>query len=114
MTRRRFIYRPDPETGEMRAIEVSRDFTAAPRSTGDLGKFEYDGLRATDGTPIDSKTKHREYLKATGLAMASDFAESGEKYKAERAANILGETKAYREDVKRDIYQAIQQVRRRR
>lgn len=37
------------------------------------GDRHYDGLQATDGTPINSRTKHREYMKQKGLTMASDF-----------------------------------------
>lgn len=33
----------------------------------------YADLRATDGTPIDSRTKHRNYMKANNLALADDF-----------------------------------------
>jgi hypothetical protein len=120
LSRRTYIYRPHPETGEMTAIEVSRDAPDADaqlgirRSTGDGGKFQYDNLRSTDGVDISSRTKHREYLKATGLAMASDFKESGDQYRKAREAGFSNETKAYKEDLKRDIYTSIQQVRNRR
>jgi hypothetical protein len=33
----------------------------------------YDGLRATDGTDISSRSKHREYMKINGLTTADDF-----------------------------------------
>lgn len=45
------------------------------------GDRYYDGLRASDGTDISSRTKHREYMKRTGLTTADDF--KGEWKKAE-------------------------------
>jgi hypothetical protein len=40
------------------------------------GDRHYDGLRAPDGSDISSRTKHREYMKRTGLTTADDFAAS--------------------------------------
>lgn len=37
------------------------------------GDRHYDGLQATDGTDISTRTKHREYMKRNGLTMSSDF-----------------------------------------
>ena len=37
------------------------------------GDRHYDGMRAPDGVDISSRTKHREYMKSRGLAMADDF-----------------------------------------
>ena len=37
------------------------------------GDRHYDGLRATDGTDISSRSKHRDYMKRHGLATADDF-----------------------------------------
>ena len=72
MSRKLWVYteggRPLPEP-----IEVDRDWRNAAVSTGDLGKFQYDNLRAIDGTDISSRTKHRNYMKANGVTMASDF-----------------------------------------
>lgn len=105
----------------MESFEVGADWTDAPRSTGDLLKFQYDNLQATDGTPIDSRTKHREYMKANGLAMADDFKETWAKKQAERETiRQVAETgrptfegvKARREDVGRAAYQL--QTRRRK
>lgn len=72
--RRRWLYtqggRPLPEP-----IEVGAEFR---NSFGESHKSEaevYGDARATDGTPIDSKKRLREYLKHTGLAHSSDFSE---------------------------------------
>lgn len=37
------------------------------------GDRHYDGLQATDGTDISTRTKHREYMKNNGLTMMDDF-----------------------------------------
>lgn len=68
----------------------------------------YGGLGvATDGTAIDSRTKHREYLKRNGLALTSDYAQHFEKAKEARAKAFSGEsdTKERRETVARALYQ---------
>lgn len=56
-------------------VEVGEDWVEAPRPPV-FGDSHYDGMRATDGTDISSRTKHREYMKANGLALASDFTET--------------------------------------
>jgi hypothetical protein len=71
MTRRRFIQ--DPETLEL--IEVTSDHQPDARA-GDAslwGDRSYDGLRAPDGSDISSRSKHKAYMKATGLTTADDF-----------------------------------------
>lgn len=45
----------------------------------------YEGQRATDGTPIDSRRKHEAYMRAHGLAPASDYAQSFERLPQRRA-----------------------------
>lgn len=37
------------------------------------GDRHYDGLVASDGTLINSRTKHREYMKRNGLTIAEDY-----------------------------------------
>lgn len=56
------------------------------------GDRHYDGLRATDGADISSRSKHREYMKRHGLAMASDYTESWAKAQAKRDAYRRGES----------------------
>jgi hypothetical protein len=53
----------------------------------------YAGLRATDGTPIDSRTKHRAYMKANNLALADDFKGVWQKAEVERGKWARGELK---------------------
>lgn len=77
-------YRYDKELGQV--VEVSSDWSdverRAPVATeqlvyGQLGK-------STDGTPIDSRKKHREYMKANGLALAGDYTQTWAKAQAKR------------------------------
>jgi hypothetical protein len=37
------------------------------------GDRHYENLRASDGTDISTRTKHREYMKANNLTIADDF-----------------------------------------
>lgn len=69
------------------------------------GDRHYDGLAATDGTPIDSRTKHRQYMKNKGLAMASDFKETWKEAAREREMRRLG---TYRDPtLKREITEQV-------
>jgi hypothetical protein len=71
MTRRRFIQ--DPETLEL--IEVTADHQPDSR-TGDAalwGDRHYENLRASDGADISSRSKHKAYMRATGLTTTDDF-----------------------------------------
>jgi hypothetical protein len=107
MTRRRWIQ--DRTTGEL--IEVTADYQPELRTdSGALwGDRSYDGLRATDGTDISTRTKHREYMKANNLATADDFQTFWVKAQQERDH--------YRQHggtiTKRDIERAIQQLQNR-
>lgn len=113
MSRRRFLYtqggHPLPEP-----IEVTAEWTDAPSSTGDMDKFQYDNMRATDGTDISSRTKRRAYMKANGLTDPSDFKETWAKAAAEREAYRRGEqvTPSMREAVGRAAYQLSKGRRR--
>ncbi len=112
MSRRRFIY--DPERKEM--VEVGADWSdterRAPVTTEGL---TYGNLRATDGTPIDTRKRHREYLKATGSAMSSDFTETRARAATERAEmqRTGGDHKERRETLGRALYSTTTQRGRR-
>lgn len=100
-------FRWNPETKSME--QVGADWTdaekRAPNSTEEL---VYGGLRATDGTPIDSRTKHREYMKANGLAMDSDFKEHRVKAAQRREEVLSGraDSKERREIIGRALHEA--------
>lgn len=82
MTRRRYVQ--DRKTGEL--IEVTADYQPELRvDSGALwGDSSYAGLRATDGTDISTRTKHREYMKANGLTTVDDFEKSWAKAQEKR------------------------------
>lgn len=68
-------FRWDAERGEM--VPIGSDWTDAERrAPAPTEELTYGGIKATDGTPINSRKKHREYLKQNGLAMSSDFSDS--------------------------------------
>jgi hypothetical protein len=73
------------------------------------GDRSYDGLRATDGTDISTRAKHREYMKLNNLATVDDFKETWSKAQEQRDR--------YRQSggtfSRRDIERAISQLQRR-
>ena len=103
MTRRRFIQ--DRKTGEL--IEVTADYQPELRTdSGALwGDRSYDGLRATDGTDISSRTKHREYMKANNVTTMDDFKDTWAKAQAQRERLFTQGGTFRREDVARAIHQ---------
>lgn len=107
MSKRRYVYR-EVSPGKVESFEVGGDYSDAPRSTGDLGKFEYNNLQATDGTPIDSRTKRREYMKRNNITDASDFKGTWEAAEKERTAFRQGhhDGKAIRETIERAAYES--------
>lgn len=83
MSRRRYIQ--DPITGEL----IERDYYTPP-SEGHSAYVQGDSIyadlgRATDGAPIDSRTKHREYMRAKGLTVADDFKGQWQRQAKDRA-----------------------------
>lgn len=75
--------------------DMERKLSVTPAMSGLAnalaGDRHYDGLRATDGTPIDSRTKHRQYMKDKGLTMATDYRETWKKAAQERELTRLGQ-----------------------
>lgn len=69
-----------------------------------LGEAHYDGLVMTDGTVCDSRKKFREYLKATGCAVAGDYTEQLSERKVQRDRE-RADAKERRETIGRSIYQ---------
>jgi hypothetical protein len=72
------------------------------------GRF-YESTAATDGTDIGSRRRHRDYMKAKGLAMHCDYTETFKKKEAERAAYVSGtdtrDMPERREEVSRAWYE---------
>ena len=105
MTRRR--YRFNEETKELE--EIGADFEPTPRVELQIGNH-YDGLRATDGTRIDTRRRHAEYMKQNGLAVESDFTRTRAEAPIKRAAEQKRER---RETLGRVTHQLETRSRRR-
>lgn len=73
------------------------------------GDRHYDGLRASDGTDISSRSKHREYMRAKGLTTIDDFTETFKRKEEERAALRSGtfEDKELRQDLTKEVMTAV-------
>lgn len=112
--RRRYVYRRNPDTGELESVEVSADWEDAPRQPLRVDVSYLDGARATDGTDISSLKKRREYFKANNLADTSDFSQHWEKAAKARADYLEGKTRnpRLREAIGRTAYQLEMRNRR--
>lgn len=88
-------------------IEITDDYQAPMRTdSGALwGDRSYDGLKAPDGTDISSRTKHREYMKATGLTTADDFKDTWAQAKVQRERAYTEGGSFGKRDIERAIYQ---------
>jgi hypothetical protein len=97
-------------------VEVTSDYEQPHRDARDRFTSDsiYDGLRATDGTDISTRTKHREYMKKNGLTTVDDFKNEWADAAKHRDEYYSGKRGTV---TKRDIEQAIHQLtdgRRRR
>jgi hypothetical protein len=106
MTRRRYVQ--DPVTFEL--IEVTDDYQApvreSARNNGALwNDRHYDGVRATDGTDISTRKKHRDYMRATGLTTADDFSSTWAKQQEQRQNYYKNGGSFRRADVERAMYE---------
>lgn len=107
MSRKRWVYTQGGEPLPQ-PIEVSDDWKNITPRTGDGLKFVFDNLRATDGADISSYSKHQRYMQERGLALQSDFRETGEKARKQREASFTPEydKRERREVVGRALYEA--------
>lgn len=69
------------------------------------GDRHYDGLRAPDGTDISSRTKHREYMKRTGMTTADDF--KGEWARAEKERNEFRRAAHHDMELRKEIAEQV-------
>lgn len=102
---KRYVQRREPPYD---LIEVSEDYVPPPMAAHNAlaGDRHYDGLRATDGTPIDSRSKHRAYMQQHGLTTADDYHQTWAKAKEMRDAyrtNGIGGA-VTRDDIGRAIH----------
>jgi hypothetical protein len=110
VARRRFI---QSREAPYSFIEVTADYIPEARNADATlwNDRSYDGLRATDGTDISSRTKHREYMKKHGLTTADDFKNTWDKAAEQRAAYY---TEGPRKEVRQDLLRTIEQLQNRR
>jgi hypothetical protein len=73
----------------------------APDSGALWGDRHYTGLRASDGTDISTRSKHREYMKRTGLTTVDDFGQHFATEEAKRRDFFAGRDPSRAADVAR-------------
>lgn len=72
------------------------------------GDRNYDGLAASDGTLINTRTKHREYMKRNGLTIADDYKGEWAKAETERRDRMEGRINSNRSIIEREFTKALQ------
>lgn len=75
------------------------------------GDNHYRGLTATDGTLIDTRTKHRQYMKDNNLTMVNDFRESWVKAEKERTEirTLTRKDPSLRKEITEQVMKAVAQ-----
>jgi len=103
MTRRRYIQ--DRTTGKL--IEVTAEHREPMRNDAGIlwGDRHYDGLQATDGSDISTRSKHRDYMRANNVTMADDFKNTWAQAQAQRERLYTQGGTFSRRDVERAISQ---------
>jgi hypothetical protein len=108
MTRRRYIQ--DPKTLEL--IEVTPDYIApermsAAKNNALAGDRHYDGLKATDGTDISTRTRHREYMKSNNLTTMDDFKQTWAQAQQARESYYQRGGSISKSDIERAMHQVM-------
>lgn len=97
------------------AVVMDRMLSVVPAMSGLAnalaGDRHYDGLRATDGTDISTRTKHRQYMRERGLTTADDFKGTWAQADKERKALRDGtfRDKELRESITQQVMTAVAQ-----
>jgi hypothetical protein len=113
MSRKTWHY--DPETKEMVEGPGPRRVDGP---SGDSWRFS-DRMYSdspfvgSDGTVIDSRKKHREYMKRNGLTTMDDYKGAWDKAAQERKAFFEGTHSGIREERKADVRRALERLRSR-
>lgn len=101
-------YRFDEAAGVMVEVGLVRE---VPRARVHIQTgAHYDGLRATDGTPVDTAKRHRQYMKDHNLALYEDYKETFAKSTEERERERMN-LGPRDETLKEDIHEAYNMVR---
>lgn len=114
MSRAFYVYRPGHPRASANGFVDTRELDEEPVSLATnapilSGRF-YENTKAMDGTDIGSRKKHRDYMKATGLAMAGDYQQTWQKQAERRGRVAAGEkgsvpSKTRREVIARKLYE---------
>ena len=108
---RKYVYRPGhpmaSERGFVDVEDLGWEPIALAKHAAVMVDWFYENTKATDGTDIGSRRKHREYMKAHGLTTADDFKETWKQAAAEREKMSRGDFdhKDRRETIGRAIYE---------
>ena len=108
-----YYYRPGHPKASPGGFVSAEDLTEIPMEPPQalhapimVDRF-YENTRATDGTDIGSRSKHREYMKRNGLTTADDFKSTWAKQAEQREQIRQGQmpSKSRREVLERRMYQ---------
>jgi hypothetical protein len=102
MTRRRWVYINGVEY-EVGVDEIPDRTT--PNHNRIIGDSHYEGLRATDGTDISTRAKHREYMKRNNLTTMDDFKSTWDSALKAKAEYFTRGGTVKREHIERAIHQ---------
>lgn len=101
-------YRWDDDVGRLVPYD---DYGPAPR-VHLLTDAPFDGLRATDGADISTRTKYEAYMRANKLTHMSDWRETWEKAAERRAAGAAADAPRRRAAIERVLRMPPQEVMR--
>jgi len=104
VSRRKWVQREQAD-GTYKLEEVDLNYVGRRRSL-DLtdalvNDRHYDGCKATDGTPINTRARHREYMRRNGLTTADDYTQEWADAPRKRE---LEQNKGRREGIERAIH----------
>jgi len=93
-------------------VEVTQDYVLPERDNArNRGALwndrNYDGVRATDGSDISSRKKHREYMKRNNLTTVDDFKETWANAQKTREDYFSRGGTFRRQDVERAMFQVF-------
>lgn len=104
MVRGKWIFNPKTQQLE--------EYGAAVEAGANIGlqintDSHYEGLRTTDGVPVNSRRKHRQYMKDNDLALVGDYKESWK-----RAEKIRNDPATGRAERIKDVREAVDRLAR--
>lgn len=70
-----------------------------------VSEAHYEGLRASDGTDISTREKHRAYMRARGLTTIDDYAQQWQRDERARRESMAGSDPTRRQDIAEAIRQ---------